>query len=500
MTTLLFVFFVSLGLSLVLTVVARNLGVWCGAVDVPDDRKVHDHPIPRTGGIAIFVSFFLALLAVSFLQTPVAAELVVSRKLLFVIAGAVLCFGVGVVDDCVRLKPSIKFLFQIISASAAFYGGAHITTFAIGGWAIHFGRLDYVVTVFWFLLFMNAVNLIDGLDGLAGGIAVFASLVMMLLSVLKEEYFTALIFTALAGSVLGFLRYNFNPASVFMGDAGSYFLGYVIAAMGIMGSVKSQVAPAMMIPVLALGVPIFDTILSPIRRFFRGRKMFYPDDRHIHHRLQKMGFSTATAVWLLYGVTAVLCLTALLMVNLRDERAGLFLILLGVGAVVFVRKLGYFEYLGTDKIMGWFRDLTDDSGISLNRRSFLNYQIEVSRAQTIEELWTRLTEAGKYLRLDHLKLKLNNDPAADIIGATDNSFDFYTYSDNGFDPAVFDSNRTLYVLLPLATKEHFYGSLAVSKDLSKNNMYPLLLRRIEQIRRSVIDALGNVYRKKDEIG
>ncbi len=487
MTTLLFTLLVSLCLSLVLTVVARNLGIRYGALDEPDQRKVHTHPIPRTGGIAIFASFFLSLLAVSFLNTPVAAELEINRKILLVIAGAVVCFGVGAVDDFTRLKPSTKFLFQIIGASSAYLGGVHISAFAFGGWSIHFGYLTYFVTVFWFLLFMNAVNLVDGLDGLAGGIIVFASLVMILLSVFREDYYTAVIFTALAGSVLGFLRYNFNPASVFMGDGGSYFLGYVVASMGIIGSVKSQVAPAMMIPVLALGVPIFDTLLSPIRRFLRGRKMFYPDDRHVHHRLQKMGLSTAKVVWLLYGVTVVLCLAALLVVNMRDERAGLFLILLGLGAIVFVRKLGYFEYLGADKFFGWLRDLTDDSGLSQHRRSFLNHQIEVSRSSNIEELWQRLVAAGKYLRLDHMELKLNDNMDKSAEGKNK-----YVYTDNGFAPGAFDSNRIMHVTLPLATKKQVYGCLAVYKDLGKGEMFPFMLRRVEQIRRSVIGALGNM--------
>ena len=491
MTTLLFTLLVSLGLSLVLTVVARNMGIKCGALDEPDQRKVHDHPIPRTGGMAIFASFFLSLLAVGILNTPVAAELQINRKILLVIAGAFICFGMGAVDDFRRLKPSVKFLFQIIAATIAYLGDVHITTLIIGGWTIHFGFMTYFVTVFWFLLFMNAVNLVDGLDGLAGGIVVFASLIMILLSVFNQEYFTAVVFTALAGSVLGFLRYNFNPASVFMGDAGSYFLGYVIAAMGIIGSVKSQVAPAMMIPVLALGVPIFDTILSPIRRFFRGRKIFSPDDRHIHHRLQRMGFSTAKAVWLLYGVTVALCLAALLLVNMRDERAGLFLILLGLGAVIFVRKLGYFEYLGTDKFFGWLRDLTDDSGLSQHRRSFLNHQIEVSRSLTMEELWERLVAAGQYLRLDHMELKLNH--CRDKTGIKDSDpGDIYIYSSNGFDPDLFDGNRTMFVALPLTTPDKVFGCLSVYKDLGKGEMFPFMLRRVEQIRRSVISALTGI--------
>jgi UDP-GlcNAc:undecaprenyl-phosphate GlcNAc-1-phosphate transferase len=269
-----------------------------------------------------------------------------------------------------------------------------------------------------------------------------------------------------------------------MGDGGSYFLGYVIAAMGILGSVKSQVAPAMMIPLLALGVPIFDTILSPVRRFMRGRAIFSPDNRHIHHRLKSMGLSTSRAVLLLYGVTAGLCLSALVVANLRDERAGLFLILLGLGAVVFIRKLGYFEYLGTDKFLGWLRDMTDESGISPQRRGFLNLQIEVTRSEGAEDLWQNLVAAGQYLRLDFMELRLLRQDGTGGDGA-----DLRTYVDNGFDPAKFDCTRVMQVVLPLSTRERKYGCLTVAKDLDKGRMGPFMLRRIEQLRRSTIEGL-----------
>ena len=484
MTTLLFVLGMSLGLSLSLTVAARNLGIRFGAVDRPDERKVHDHPIPRTGGLAIFASFFLALAAISFFDTPVTSLLAMDRKFFFVVAGAVICFAMGVVDDLIGLRAWVKLVIQIVGASAAYAGGVHIANIVLGEWSISFGIFSYFITILWFLLFMNAVNLVDGLDGLAGGIVVFASLVMIVLSVLKEDFFTAVVFTALAGSVLGFLRYNFNPASVFMGDGGSYFLGYVIAAMGILGSVKSQVAPAMMIPVLALGVPIFDTLISPVRRFMRGRAIFSPDKSHIHHRLRSLGLSTPRAVLLLYGVTVGLCLIALLVANLRDERAGLFLVLLGVGAVFFIRKLGYFEYLGTDKFLGWLRDMTDESGLGHQRRGFLNLQIEVARSEGIEELWKNLIMAGEYLRLDYMELRLLREGGAEAEEANRR-----TYVNTGFDPGQFDCTRVLHVVLPLSTQEQKYGCLTVSKDLEKGRVGPFMLRRIEQLRRSTIEAL-----------
>ena len=304
-------------------------------------------------------------------------------------------FGVGLFDDLHRLGPKVKFLFQVIGASVAFWGGLRIEVFSLFSIDLHFVILSYFVTVFWFVFFINAINLIDGLDGLAAGIAFFASAVLVILSVLRGEYLIAMLFVSLAGAVLGFLRYNFNPASIFMGDGGSYFLGYVIAGLSIMGSIKSQVGAAMLIPMVALGVPVFDTILSPIRRFILGKEMFKPDKGHVHHKLVDMGFSTKRVVWTIYGISFCLCALSVVLVNVRDEQAGLFLILLGAGAVIFIRKLGYFDYFTSDKIYGWLKDITDEAGFSHDRRSFLNLQVQMGKSGNLEEVWQNLCTAAE---------------------------------------------------------------------------------------------------------
>ena len=328
MTTILFTFILALGLSLLLTPLAKKLGIKLGAMDMPSDRKMHHSPIPRTGGLAIFVAAMVTVGLTWLLKTSVSELMVIDGKVLFFLAGAVVVFGTGLFDDFHRLGPWMKFAFQIIGASLAFAGGVNVGGFSLFGMHIHLGVLNYGLTVFWFLLFINAVNLVDGL---AGGIVVFASLVMVLLSILRQEFVIALYFAIISGSVLGFLRYNFNPASIFLGDGGSYFLGYAIAGLSIMGSAKSQMGAAIAIPILALGVPLFDTILSPLRRFVRGHRMFSPDSGHIHHKLIRMGLTTKKAVWTVYSITALLCLAAIIVTNLRDEPAGLFLIILGAG-------------------------------------------------------------------------------------------------------------------------------------------------------------------------
>lgn len=497
MTTILFTFVIALVLSLLLTPLAIKLGIRLGAMDIPNNRKIHHSPIPRTGGLAIFMAAMATVGITWFLGTSVSELMILDREILFFIAGALVVFGIGLFDDFHRLGPNVKFLFQIIGATVAFAGGVNVNGFHIFGITIHTPLLNYGLTIFWFLLLINAINLVDGLDGLAGGIVVFASLVMVILSILCHEYLIALYFAIISGSVLGFLRYNFNPASIFLGDGGSYFLGYTIAGLAIIGSVKSQMGAAITIPILALGVPLFDTILSPLRRFMRGRKMFSPDNGHIHHKLIGLGLTTKRAVFTIYGATLILCIIAVIVTNLRDEQAGLFLIILGVGAAVFVRKLGYFEYLATDKFYGWFKDMSDQTGLSHERRSFLNHQIEISHSRSLEELWQRVVSASNFLEMDYIEIKLL-DCMMDRHSCDCAYTPSHEFSNGDLEPAMLDWNQVMHIILPLSTSKYEFGSMAISKNLIDSSITPFTLRRIEQLRRTVIEAL--VKLDKQETG
>jgi len=530
MTTILFTFIIALALSLTLTPIAGRLGKYYGAVDTPSKRNVHTHTMPRSGGLAITVSFFVALFASTILATDVSNLLSWNQQRAFGLLGGVVIFSVGFFDDFRRLEPWVKFLFQIAAASLAFYGGIRIETFALDWTVVNFGILSWAITVFWFLLFMNAVNLIDGLDGLAAGVALFTSTVMVILTVIQPNYLAALEFAALAGALLGFLRYNFNPASVFMGDGGSYFIGYTIAALAILGSTKTQVGATLLIPLLALGVPIFDTILSPVRRFIRGQKMFQPDNEHIHHRLVAMGLSSRRAVLIIYGASFALCAIAILLVNLRNEMAGLLLVILGAGAFLVVRKLGYLEYLAADKLFGWFRDLSDEAGFTRTRRSFLSLQIEIEHARNMEELWDNTCRALEMLRFDRAELHIYKSgipSSAPIIekqppplAANDcNGEEEKRRTTTACDEkqAVWETteekggeirriwarghhrrgedgtgNGLLRVEIPLSALNPIAARLTLIKDLLQEPIQPYTLRRIEYLRRSMTTALQKI--------
>jgi len=506
MTTLLAIFLIALILALVLTPLSGKLGAFLGAIDLPDERKVHTHPIARTGGIAIFIAFISAMAIGSFFPTNVSDLITLDRRTIFLLFGGLICFGVGVFDDFHRLGPFIKLLFQLAGASLAFYGGLRIQHLIILGHAIHFGIFSYGITIIWFLLFINAVNIVDGLDGLAGGIVMFASLVMVILSVLQDDLPTAIFFSAMAGSVLGFLRYNFNPASIFLGDGGSYFLGYSIAGFSIMGSVKSQVSVALLLPLLALGIPLFDTFLSPLRRFIFGKKLFQPDAGHFHHRLLEKGLSARNAVWIIYLITLLLCLVAMALINIRDERAGLFLIVLGAGAVIFVRKLGYFEYFGSDKIYGWFKDLTDTAGLSRERRNFLSLQVDISRSVTFDEMWQHITRALQMLEFEVASLYVNKPSFTNPSDRPPNRRktsklmssvimrktppDWKWSRDPKEGPEAIGSRSLLRLEIDLLDPNGVNrGTLLLVKDLRRNLMTTHTLKRIEQLRSSIIGTI-----------
>ncbi len=406
--TILFIFVFALIFSTILTSAARWLGVRLGAMDVPEERNVHTKPIPRIGGLAVFVSFMATMVLANLFSTQVSESLSFNSKTAYALCGALVVFGCGLWDDFRRLNPWVKLLFQIVGASIAFAGGISIGGIFVGGHGIQFGILSYAVTVFWFLLFINAVNLIDGLDGLAGGVVFFVCLLMVILSVTVGNNFNALYFAALGGAVLGFLRYNFNPASIFLGDGGSYFLGYAIAVLAIKGSVKSQVGALMIMPLLALGVPVLDTIVAPLRRWVKGRRMFQADRGHIHHRLLALGLSSRNVVLVIYGMTLMLCLLAILIATRHNEVAGLILIILVVGMLLLMSKSGYLEYLAFDKFYGWFKDLTDVAGLSRERRTFLALQMEANKASTLAELLAIISDALDMLKFDRAELHLKN--------------------------------------------------------------------------------------------
>jgi len=296
-------------IAFITTPVVKSLAERVGAVDVPkDNRRMHDHPIPRMGGLAIFLGFLLSTLVF----VPL------SQSLRGMLLGAILIVILGIFDDIYALPALPKLLVQIVAALIAVLHGNVIEVvsnpnlfsdnpyWVLGAWSVP-------VTVIWIVAITNAVNLIDGLDGLAVGVAAISSLTMLVIAMLVSENVVALTMAALAGGCIGFMPYNQNPAKIFMGDTGSTFLGFVLATVSIQGLFKFYTIISFAVPFLMLGLPLFDTCFAILRRISKGQNPMSPDRSHVHHRLIDMGFNQKQAVGILYVISAILGLSAVVL-------------------------------------------------------------------------------------------------------------------------------------------------------------------------------------------
>ena len=295
--------------ALITTPVVKSLAERVGAVDVPKDaRRMHDHPIPRMGGLAIFLGFLLSTLVF----VPL------SQSLRGMLLGSIIIVILGIFDDIYALPALPKLIVQILAALIAVLHGNVIQVisnpnilsdnpyWSLGAWSIP-------VSVIWIVAITNAVNLIDGLDGLAVGVAAISSLTMLVIAMLVSENVVAMTMAALAGGCIGFMPYNQNPAKIFMGDTGSTFLGFVLATVSIQGLFKFYTIISFAVPFLMLGLPLFDTCFAIVRRLSRGQNPMSPDRSHVHHRLIDMGFNQKQAVGILYVISAILGLSAVVL-------------------------------------------------------------------------------------------------------------------------------------------------------------------------------------------
>ena len=296
-------------ISFIATPVVKALAHKMGAIDVPkDNRRMHKHPIPRMGGLAIFLGFLLSALLFIPMSEPMRGMLL----------GGIIIVILGILDDIYALPALPKLIVQIVAALVAVMHGNVIQVisnpnlisdnpyWSLGMWAVP-------VSVIWIVAITNAVNLIDGLDGLAVGVATISSLTMLVIAMLVSENVVALTMAALAGGCIGFMPYNFNPAKIFMGDTGSTFLGFILATVSIQGLFKFYTIISFAVPFLMLGLPLFDTCFAILRRLSKGQNPMSPDRSHVHHRLIDMGFNQKQAVAILYVISAILGLSAVVL-------------------------------------------------------------------------------------------------------------------------------------------------------------------------------------------
>jgi UDP-GlcNAc:undecaprenyl-phosphate GlcNAc-1-phosphate transferase len=299
--------------TLALTPLVRSVGIRLGIVAHPGGRHVHSGVIPRIGGVAIFSGIVAGVLLQLTGERLFGWHRVLAaspRQVLAIAAGAAVMFAVGVLDDVLDMKPGAKFLGQIAAGLVVALGGLKIGYIGnpFGGGVIVLGALSVPLTVVWIVSFANVINLIDGLDGLAAGVSAIAGLSLFALAVQGNTLVAALFAGVLVGACAGFLRYNFHPASVFMGDSGALTLGYLLACISLLGVMKSLAAIALVVPIVIVGVPVFDTLSAIIRRKISGKPIQAADKGHIHHRLLHRGFSHTQTVLIIYVWSAALAI------------------------------------------------------------------------------------------------------------------------------------------------------------------------------------------------
>ena len=344
-------FAVSLLVSLGTTPLARRIAVNLGAIDKPTGRRVNKKPVPRMGGIAIFAgivaAFALQLFGTTLWHWP--AVLVSSPRMHvnygLLVAGFVVMFATGFIDDIRSLKPLQKFAGQVLASVIVVAGGLVIGDIAdpFAGGFISLGWLAYPVTVLYLVAYVNIINLIDGLDGLAAGISGIASFTMFILSVMAGRLDAAALSIAVTGSSLGFLRYNFHPASIFMGDSGSLTLGFALGCSSLLSVTRFAGLTTIIVPLVIAAVPILDTFSAIVRRTRAHVSIGQPDRGHIHHRLLDEGFDQRQAVLVMYAWTLLLCLGSVVMTQVATlVRVGIFVFLVVVSGL-FARHLHLFE-------------------------------------------------------------------------------------------------------------------------------------------------------------
>ncbi len=339
-------FLIALVAAVMLTPFVIRLAFRTGALDAPDARKVHKRPIPRIGGLAIYAAFMVSMLLL--LETSEIPE-EMAQGVIGLFVGGSMIVALGLWDDYMNLPPKVKLFGQILCAWAAVAFGVRIDFITSFSGEIMY-LYDYVtipLTMLWMVGITNTVNLIDGLDGLAAGVATIASLTICFVALRMDILVVAVVTAALGGAAFGFLFYNFNPAKIFMGDTGSMFLGFMLSGISVVGVMKSAAMVALVVPVLALGLPIMDTTFAIIRRWLAGAPIMKPDKGHLHHRLLGLGFSQRQAVLLMYVISALLGSGAIVMTAVSPRIAILILVVMVVAVLYGAKRLGIFKLKAT---------------------------------------------------------------------------------------------------------------------------------------------------------
>lgn len=389
-------------ISLILTPVVRDSLGRLGFLDLPDGvRKKHATPVPRVGGIAIALSYVITF-AIA-LGLPFTYSFVLHRALPNILhlalVGSVV-FLTGVLDDLFGLNAWQKLLGIGAASILAFFGGIRVDIHLLQNPPLW---LSFAITVVWLIGCTNAFNLIDGMDGLAAGVGLVATVTMLLAALTQGNLPLALATMPLAGCLLGFLRYNFNPASVFLGDSGSLLIGFLLGCYGALWSEKSVTLVAMVVPMLALSIPLLDVILSIMRRYLRNKPIFQADRGHIHHKLLDRGLSPRGVVFTIYGLCSLVAILSLLMSAAHNRFSGLIVIVFCGAAWFGIRHLDYTEFAmaGRMFLQGRFRLIIDAEA------RLVDFEKALAQANDCQECWNTILAGSREFGFEGVRLNLD---------------------------------------------------------------------------------------------
>jgi len=405
MKTYLIVYLGSAILALVITPIVINLAYRIKAIAHPGIRDVHTRAVPRIGGIAIYFSAIVLFVAVLFIDNGI-GDIFRNNllQLVTLFCSATFIFLIGLVDDVKGLPARFKFLAELLAAGSLCLVGVRISSIGITEqWTFNLGFSGSLLTILWIVGITNAVNLSDGLDGLASGIAAITCGVIAVFAVLSGNVLMAILMLALLGSLTGFLFFNFNPAKVFMGDCGSLFLGFTIASASVICATKSTALVALALPALALGIPIFDTLFSMLRRFLERRGMFSPDRAHFHHRLVDLGLKQRHVVIIIYVMTFLSVGLGMFMMVTRNSDS------LIIFFCILLLLLLAFRVVGSVRLRETISGLQDKYRmVNQRRQEFMHFeqaQLHFRNARTPEQWWAAICKAAEEMDFAWVSLK-----------------------------------------------------------------------------------------------
>ncbi len=437
-------FVVSLGLALVLVPQMRPLSFRLGAVDKGEARTVHIGVVPRLGGIGIFLAFIIPF---AFSLTRGEWD-IFHRNMLGILIGSAAIFLTGCYDDIRGARIRYKLPMEILAAVLVYAWGVRITVLSNPfGSPVSLGMLSLPVTVLWIIVITNAINLIDGLDGLAAGTVIFIS--ATLFSLPGTDTHTQLTYIILAGSLLGFLRYNFPPASIFMGDSGSLFLGFFLGSISILSAHKATAMATLMIPVFAFSLPLMDMFYAVLRRFYRGVPLGEADREHIHHKLLEKGLSRKKVLLILYSLNVFILLAALLIIRRQHDLSFFGLLFLAGAAILGLRVLGYVEFIP------FFRELRRNFTLGRKRKYFSyiisRFRENALRSRSLDDFWAHLTELMSEYNFNSAEINLT------VPGIVNPVYAFNNRTDPG---------KPMTLSFPLLAGDGKYmGDIRVSKQM-----------------------------------